>query len=370
MATLSTRQITRGLDLSLLTITTILIVLGLAALFSFSLNVDHPSYALLWKQLLFAVVGGGIAWWIIRIDYRALAGIHWVLYGMVVMMLVGVLIFGQTIHGTTGWFDLGGWQLQPVEFAKILMAIFFAKFFSEHADDLHRWRTIGLSGLAAAGPVGLVILQPDLGSAVILVALWLGLLIMVPVPRRYLAVIGLGLVIVGAVAWVGFLKPYQKDRIFNVLAPGRDRLGTGYNVEQAITAVGSGELTGRGLGLGPQSQLNFLPERQTDFIFASISEELGFLGASFILALFALFFWRLSKLVAQARDNFSVLLAMGLAIIFFTQVAINIAMNVGFFPVTGIPLPFISYGGSSLVASLIAIGILESIAVRQRVTPL
>lgn len=370
MAQLNSRQIGRGLDLSLITITVLLVLLGLAALFSFSLNAAQPTYNLLWKQALFAVIGGVIAWVLVRFDYRALAGIHWALYALAVLMLLAVLLFGQTVHGTTGWFDLGGWQLQPVEFVKILLAVFFAKFFTNHADQLHRWRTVVISGLLAAGPIILVLLQPDFGSAVILLALWLGLLIMVPVPRRYLAVIGLGLAAVAVVAWFGLLQPYQKERVLNVIAPGRDRLGSGYNATQAITAVGSGQLFGRGLGLGPQSQLNFLPERQTDFIFASISEELGFLGSSFILALFGLFFWRLNRLIIVARDNFSVLLAMGLAVIFFIQVAINIAMNIGIFPVTGIPLPFLSYGGSSLLASLIATGLLESMIVRQRVTPL
>jgi len=212
--------------------------------------------------------------------------------------------------------------------------------------------------------------QQDLGSAAVLVGMWIGVMIVLPVPRRKLAMIFVALLGVAAIAWLFFLQPYQHDRILNFLTPTRDPLGTGYNVRQAVTAIGSGGWFGRGLGLGTQSQLNFLPERQTDFIFATVGEELGFVGAASLLTLFGLFFWRLGRLVSQARDSFGLLITVGLTTMFFLHVFINIGMNLGIFPVTGLPLPFLSYGGSSLLASLLAVGLLEGIIVRQHTSPL
>jgi rod shape determining protein RodA len=183
----------------------------------------------------------------------------------------------------------------------------------------------------------------------------------------------LGLVLLAAVmavsSWFVVLRPYQKDRLMNFVNPQHDPRGSGYNVQQAITAIGSGQLFGRGLGLGPQSQLRFLPERQTDFIFASIGEELGLVGTLTVLILFAILLWRLVQLSRTSRDQFSMILSIGLAYMFFVQMAINIGMNVGVFPVTGIPLPFVSYGGSSLLSCLVAIGLAESIAIRNRIIP-
>lgn len=367
MPTVRLRSIARGLDVGLLTVTLILVMVGLAALFSFSINIPNPNYSLLIKQALFAAIGFGLAAALIRFDYRVLAGMHWVLYGLSVVMLLTVLVFGKTIRGTTGWFEIAGLQLQPVEFVKITLAVFLARYLSDHAERLQHWSGVAISAAWIALPVGLVMLQPDLGSALILIAMWLGLLFVMPVPRRYFLVIVGGLAAISIFSWFVVLQPYQKERVLNFVSPTRDEQGGGYNVRQAVTAIGSGQWFGRGLGLGPQSQLNFLPERQTDFIFASIGEELGFVGGSFILLMFALFFWRLRNLMLHARDNFSVLLVVAVAMAFFFQVLINIGMNMGMLPVTGIPLPFLSYGGSSMLASLMAVGILESMSVRQRI---
>lgn len=370
MAQVRFRQLGRGLDLGLLTVALLLVLIGLAALYSFALNVDQPDFTIFSKQLVFLVIGLGLIVLFVRLEYRWLAGVHWILYALGLLSLVLVLILGRTVNGTRGWFEIAGFQLQPVEFVKIIMAVVLAKFFSDRAERLHEWRTIGLSAAIIGVPVGLVMIQPDLGSAVILLGMWIGLLLAMPVPRRMLLTLGAAGVIVAVVSWVAVLQPYQKNRLLNFVSPGRDRLGSGYNIQQAMTAVGSGQWVGRGLGLGPQSQLNFLPERHTDFIFASISEELGLIGSVTILILFGLLFWRIYRLAQGSRDNFSVLFATVLAIMFFIQVAINIGMNIGLFPVTGIPLPFISYGGSSLLACLLTIGLLESLAIRQRTLPL
>lgn len=369
MATIRLRQLGRGLDLGLLTITVLLVLIGLGALFSFSLNSGQERYVFFFHQLAYLSVGGMAMFFLIRLDYRFLGGIHWLLYSLGLLSLVAVRLFGQTVNGTTGWFEIAGFQLQPIEFVKIIVCIVLAKYFADQADHLRTWRVFFTSTLLVAAPVLLVMLQPDLGSAAILIGLWFGLLVALPVPRRRIVFLIAGFVAIGVASWFLILRPYQKERIMNFVSPGRDRLGSGYNVQQAITAIGSGQLVGRGLGLGPQSQLSFLPERHTDFIFASIAEELGLLGAGSVIMLFGLLLWRLYGLSQRSRDNFSVILSIGLAMMFFVQVAINIGMNLGIFPVTGIPLPFLSYGGSSLLSSLLAIGVAESLAVRQRILP-
>lgn len=369
MARLGVRQLVRGADLGIFTITIVLVLFGLAALFSFSLN-SAGDESLLLRQSVFAVVGLIVGYLMMRFDYRSLAAVHWILYGVALLLLLAVLVFGQTVRGTTGWFDFGVLQIQPVEIVKVLMAIVMAKFLIDRSDRITEWRTIALSGLLMIVPVALVMMQPDLGSAVVLIGMWIGIMVVVPVPRRKLATIFIALVAGAGIAWMFFLQPYQHDRILNFLTPGRDPLGTGYNVRQAVTAIGSGGWFGRGLGLGPQSQLNFLPERQTDFIFATVGEELGFIGAATLLTLFGLFFWRLGRLVTQARDSFGLLITVGLTTMFFLHVFINIGMNLGIFPVTGLPLPFLSYGGSSLLACLLAVGLIESIVVRQHTSPL
>lgn len=370
MATLRLRQLGRGLDLGLLTVTVVLMLIGLGALFSATLNIAQPTFLIFYRQLVYGLVGIGLVFVFIRLDYRLLGGIHWVLYGLAILSLLAVKIFGKTVNGTTGWFEIAGFQLQPVEFVKIIVCFVLAKYFSDHADDMESWRLLVMSGGLVALPVILVMLQPDFGSAMLMLGIWFGLLVALPVPRRRLGMLLLAAVVLGVASWFLVFQQYQKDRILTFISPNRDPQHSGYNVIQAITAIGSGQIFGRGLGLGPQSQLSFLPERQTDFIFASISEELGFVGSATILLLFSILLWRCFALSQRSRDNFSVMLSLGLALMFFVQVAINIGMNLGIFPVTGIPLPFISYGGSSLLASCIAIGILESVAVRQRILPL
>lgn len=369
MARLGIRQLVRGLDLGLLTVTVLLVLFGLAALYSFSINVDQPDFSLLTRQTVFAVIGLGLALVLMRIDYRLWGGLHWVLYAFGLVMLIAVLIFGTTIRGTTGWFELGLFQFQPVELFKLILAVVLAKYITDFA---HKppVQLIVVTGVLTAVPTVLVMLQPDYGSAMILVGMWLVLLFVAPIPKRHFLWLGLGLLAIAVVAWFGLLREYQKDRILNVLSPSRDPLGTGYNVRQSITAIGAGQLFGRGLGLGTQSQLQFLPERQTDFIFASIAEELGLIGSVSVVTLFGLFFWRLAVLVGRVRESFSLFLGVALSAMLFLQAGINLLMNLGLFPVTGLPLPFLSYGGSSLLASLMAVGLLESIVLRQRTAPL
>lgn len=369
MATVPLRQLGRGIDFGLFTVTITLTLIGLGAIFSTSLNIDQGALAAFFRQSIYAGIGIVAIMFLARLDYRLLGGMHWVLYGISIVSLIAVIFFGRTINGTTGWFEIAGFQLQPVEFVKVVMCLVLAKYLGDHMDGLRTWRVLIMSGVIMAAPIVLVMAQPDLGSAILLLAIWFGLLVALPFPRRRV----IGLVVLGmcmAVAsWFLVLQPYQKNRLRNFINPQRDTQDSGYNVQQAMTAIGSGQLFGRGLGLGPQSQLSFLPERQTDFIFASIGEELGFVGTMVVVGLFVILLLRLLQLSRRSRDHFSTVFSMALAFMFFVQISINIGMNLGIFPVTGIPLPFISYGGSSLMSCMIAIGLAESVAIRSRILP-
>lgn len=342
-----------------------LVAVGMAAIASVTLSQSSPDFGGLIKQGAAFGLGLVFVFVIGVLNYRAFEPAARIFYILGAALLVAVLFAGQTVRGTTGWFSIAGWSFQPVEAAKIVLIIFLARYFSHHAyqRDL---RSLFGSGVGALVLVGLTLLQPDFGSAMVLLAAWVALLLLSGTRRSYVAAL-LGLAVVTAViGWVFVLKPYQHERILTFLDPSRDPLGRGYNLTQSVIAVGSGGLFGRGLGFGSQSQLRFLPEAQTDFIFAVVAEEMGFVAVASVLALYALLVWRAIRLARLATDTFTAHVAAGIAILFTIQITINVGMNMGLMPVTGIALPFISYGGSSLLFSMIMVGMLQSIAVRQR----
>ncbi len=213
-------------------------------------------------------------------------------------------------------------------------------------------------------PIGITLVQPDLGSAIIMFFVWIGMLIAIGLNRPQLFVLAVLLLIVGSVGWVFVLKPYQKNRIITFLDPAHDPLGSSYNLNQAKIAIGSGGWWGKGLGHGSQSQLNFLPEKHTDFIFAVLAEEWGFFGVAFICALFLFILWRVINICLTASNNFFRLIAAGYALLILIQVFINVGMNLGIMPITGISLPFLSYGGSGLLFNFLALGLLQNIIVQ------
>jgi len=218
------------------------------------------------------------------------------------------------------------------------------------------------SGIAAGLYVGLILLQPDLGSALVLVGIWFGLLLFSGTKKRYIALL-VGVVIATFVfGWFFLFQPYQKERLLTFVDPSRDPLDTGYNVTQSIIAIGSGKMFGRGLGFGSQSQLHFLPEAQTDFISSVIGEELGFVGLCILLILYFVLLWRFLRIALSARDDFSSYTVLGIALLFFIQLVVNMGGATGLLPVTGVTLPFVSYGGSSLIINFALVGIAESIA--------
>lgn len=340
-------------------------IAGLVVIYVTSLSESGGDFSNFWKQAAFVGVGMALALVVPVADYRLLSGLARSLYVFAIALLVAVLLFGQTVRGTRGWFGIGGFGVQPVELVKLCLIVYLAKFFSDYARHPAGLKQIVGSGMALAGVFVLVVLQPDFGSALLLAAVWGALLLVSGIKRSHLAIIAAVGVVTVAVSWMFVLQPYQKNRILSFMDPTADPLGTGYNVTQSVIAIGSGGLYGKGLGFGSQSQLRFLPERQTDFIFAVIAEELGFVGTLLICGLFGVLFWRGFRLASESRDDFAVFLTLGITASIATEAFVNLGGTLRLLPVTGVTLPFVSYGGSSLLVKFLMLGVLQSISVRR-----
>ena len=361
----SLTQKLKKIDWILLSAVFLLSIIGLLAIYSVSLGYEPVDFANFQKQFIF--LGLGLLACVIAsmINYSAFRLYSRYIYWGTIALLVLVLFFGTTIRGTTGWFTIFGMSFQPVELGKIALLLFLAKFFSNRFQQFNEAKHIVVSLVGTVIMVIFVLLQPDTGSAAVLIGLWLVLLLLTGVRWRYVIILGLIFSIIVLGLWFVVFQDYQKDRILTFINPELDPLGSGYNVTQAIIAIGSGGLTGRGLGFGSQSQLKFIPESQTDFVFAVIAEELGLVGVALVLGLYTLVFYRLLRAAKKAPDDFCQLILLGVAVIFFIHLIVNIGMNIGLLPVTGISLPFLSYGGSFLLISYLLIGIAESVIVRE-----
>ncbi len=343
-----------------------LVSFGLAAIYSVELSHGTTDFLNIQKQGAAAVIGATLSLMVACSNYHLLRNYAAVLYVSGLGLLGGVLLFGATVNGTKGWYAIAGFSFQPVEFMKLALAVALASYFSRRARLEFGWRELVESGALTAVPAGLVLLQPDLGSAVLLMGMWGILVLFAGIKKRQLVVLAAVAAIVGAVAWQFLLAPYQKDRILTFADPTFDPLGQGYNVAQAMIAVGAGGWFGSGLGFGSQSQLKFLPESQTDFIFSVIAEELGFFGVSLLLVGFLVVFFRIWQIARRTNDDFTGFLLIGFGGVLFVQFFVNAGMNLGVLPVTGVALPLVSYGGSSLVLTLLMLGIVESVAMRER----
>lgn len=360
----------KNYDWFLLGATLFLCAIGLAVLFSTTFDPGFKSEAV--KQLTFIPIGLTALIVLSRLDYRIFKNYTGILYIIVVLLLTFLWLAkifgiggGKEALGAVRWINIGFFQFQPSLLSQLLMAIILGKYFSDNYEELQHFKAVLRSGIYVGIPVLLVALQPDLGSALVFVFMWLSMLFVSNAKKIYLVFIGAAGAASLPVMWT-FLHEYQKHRILTFINPAADPQGTGWNVNQAMIAIGSGQLWGRGLGHGSQSQLNFIPEKHTDFVFASLAEEMGFLGVSVLLGLFLIFFYRGIRIAVLARDFFGTYLAVGILSIFFVHVFVNIGMNMGIMPVTGIPLPFISYGGTPILVDLAAIGILESIYSRYK----
>ncbi len=358
----------RQLDWSILIPVLVSVFLGMMAILSTTWKEEHV-VRYINKQVLALVIGLVLVYFLAKFNYHVFGSWAYYLYFFSLLTLILVLIFGTEIRGTRGWFNLGIFQFQPAEFAKLALLVMLAKYFSSIAGKPSRFQYIVVSGLMTLLPVGLILLQPDLGSAIMLVALWLCMLLVSGIKREHTLILIAVAAVVLFVGWSFALKPYQKARISSFLNPSADPLGSGYHLIQSKIAIGAGGILGRGLGRGTQSQLQFLPDEHTDFIFAVIAEELGLLGAGLVLALLGFLMWRIVRLASLIKEDFGLMLALGAAFLFSCQILINVGMNLGILPVTGVPLPFISYGGSALIMVLVIIGILENISILSRNEP-
>ncbi len=332
--------------------------LGFAAQYSIDLSLQHTfSNSYLRTQLIACMIGLFVCISLYLTHARTLYSTATLLYSTSLLLLISVLFFGVEIRGTQGWFRIAGNSFQPAELAKISLILILSWLITRYGRNFMQFRFIAASALFTAFPVLLIMLQPDLGSALVLCCIWFGMLVTLQVPYRYTLGTILISICTAIVGWFFLFAPYQKERILTFVDPSRDPLGAGYNVSQSIIAIGSGGFFGRGLGFGSQSQLRFLPEAQTDFVFAVIAEELGFIGSACILLLFALFLWRLITHIKAAKSEFGAYVLTGIAFVFFIQFVFNIGGATGLLPITGVTLPFVSYGGSSLLISYTLLGI-------------
>src|SRR3989338_1899297 len=279
-------------------------------------------------------------------------------YLALIVPLAGLFLLGTALQGARSWFDLGALAVQPAEFAKIIMIIALAKYFSRRHIEIANFRHILVSGAYAAIVFVLIALQPDFGSAIIIAAIWLLMVLFSGISRKHLFItIAVGISVLAGL-WVFGFEDYHKQRVLTFLNPLAHIHGAGYNAYQSTVAVGSGELVGNGVGYGTQSKLRFLPEYQTDFIFAAFAEEWGFVGVIMLFIFFILIIWRIIKNALYGATNFEMLFGLGLVIMIISHFAINVGMNIGLLPITGITVPFMSYGGTHLIAEFLALGIL------------
>ena len=343
----------RGFDIALFIAMVCILIAGLLTMSSFQ---GHDSYFI--KQGIWILVTVCVFIVASRFEYHFLRQTRIVVMVYVFLLSILTLLFilGHVAKGAQSWFQFGGLSFQPSDLMKLGLIIVLAKYFSRRHVEIANVRHIIVSGVYALIPFVLVVLQPDLGSALVLCAIWLGMVLVSGISKKHLfTVIALG-IIMFSLAWKLVLKPYQKARIMNFIYPLQDIRGTGYNAYQSTIAVGSGGLFGKGLGYGTQSRLNFLPEYKTDFIFAAYAEEWGFIGALLLLLFYGIILYKLAVYALVADSTFESLFTYGVMTWIATHIAINIGMNLGIMPVTGIPLPLMSYGGSHLLAEGLALG--------------
>ena len=339
--------------------------LGILSIYTATANASLPLKQHLYlRQATWFVVGAMLLLAVVTINYRTTGRFAYVLYGLAIFSLLLVPFFGRVGLGAQRWIKLGFLAFQPSEVAKVALVLCLARYFEDRKERVTAPRTMGGAALLTLVPALLVVRQPDLGTALILLAVGLSLMLLVGVRLRVLVPVGVGLLALAPIVWT-FLKAYQKRRLLVFLNPNLDPLGAGYHVAQSKIAVGSGELLGKGFMAASQSQLNFLPENHTDFIFAVLAEQWGFVGSLAVLALFYFLIIRGLEISMEAKDLFGSLMAFGITTMVGLQALVNIGMVLGVMPVVGIPLPLLSYGGSSMVMTLTAIGLLVNVRMRR-----
>jgi rod shape determining protein RodA len=364
----------RRIDWVMIAATAALVAYGLWAIDGITrLDVTGDPEYYVFRQSIFVVVGTLGMVGALFIDPAWYRRYRKVLYALLLTFLLVVIVLGVDARGSTRWINLGFFQFQPSEFGKLLLALFLAGVLAARIRRIGEWRTTAVVVGAAALPTLLVFSQPDIGTSLVYGAILAATLFFAGTPWRHLGVLAVAAALLtSTVLWflpslgVDILEPYQRARITAFLNPTENPQGAAYNINQSITAVGSGGSTGRGVAGATQTNLDYLPEHHTDFVFASFAEQRGFIGVSVLLLLYLLLIWRGIRVIATARDPFCATVAGAIVFALLFQVFVNVGMTIGIAPITGIPLPFVSVGGSAMVTNLIAVGILQAIAIRRR----
>lgn len=326
-------------------------------------GIGGADHSLFRRQLVLIVLGLAVMAFASVANYRYLKNYTapvMVVYIVALSLLASSLVFGA-IRNIRAWIIIGGFTFEPSELAKLAFVILMAKYFSQRHVHINQFRHIIVSGIYCAIPTLIILAQPDLGSAVIILIVWAAMLLSVGINKKHLFVLAaLGLVL-SYVAWIGALAPYQKERVLAFINPYQDPTGYGYHIIQSQVAIGSGHWFGQGLGRGSQSTLGFLPEPYNDFAFAALAEQFGLAGVVVVLGLMGIIVWRILGIGERSTNNFARLFCVGIATVIFAHVFINTAVNIGLLPITGLPFSFLSYGGSHLLSLMVAIGFVQSI---------
>lgn len=361
------RSIWSGFDFWLLGAVAVLVVFGITMIRSaVAGNVELLELNLVQRQLIFAIAGFVVIIIVASIDYHLFSAVSRTMYIATFILLAVLFVVGSALYGSARWFDTGVILIQPSELAKIVMILVLADFFTRNKDQIHDLRTVLRSFVLTMGIVVWILLQPNLSTSIVMLVLWFAALWVSGLRIKHLFLfIGAGLV--APVVSFPFLVEYQQKRILNFLFPDPNaRHGDIYNIQQALIAIGSGGLYGQGYGHGSQVQLRFLKVRQSDFIFSAMAQEFGFIGTVLVIALLLFIIYRCIRAARIAGDTYGSLIAFGVATMLSFQAIVNVGVNLNMMPATGLTLPFVSYGGSSLLSMLLGIGLVESVVLRRK----
>ena len=359
------RRLLKNFDIGIVLLMVAIILYGLAVVYSASRG-GAAGASYVHRQLMWAIAGVAAFALAASVDHKTYPRLSGWIYVINLLLLAAVLVIGHEHKGAQRWLGFGGLTIQPSEFAKVALIVTLAVFLVRHRSRLHEPKVFALSFAHVALPMLLIFKQPDLGTALVLTAIWFGMTFVAGARPGHLAAFVLAVAVVGFIGWhFGVLEDYQKARLTSFINPEVDPTGSGYHVLQARIAVGSGRVTGRGWLHGTQGQLGFIPERHTDFIFTVVAEEFGFVGAAALLIMYFLLLWKGMVIMSETEDAVGRLVAAGVVVMFLFHIVVNVGMTLGIMPVTGVPLPLFSYGGSSLLANMMALGLLIGVGLRR-----
>ncbi len=364
------RRLIENFDWSIIWVMFAIVSVGLLSIYSalYPQIQAHPTNNLFIKQLIWFAIGLVVMCCSLFMDYQKLRSVSLWIYLFFVLLLIGVLVAGKEVNGSKRWLEILGFQFQPSEFMKVVIVIQLASYFcSQEVASFPGLKKLILPVIFVIIPVLLILAEPDLGTAISIMAISTTLFFFVGIRWKYLAVMSLSVLPLILPVWEHVLKPYQKRRILILLSPDLDPLGAGYHIRQSKIAIGSGMLWGKGFLNGTQTKLHFLPEKHTDFIFSVWAEEWGFVGCAALLFLFSLLIYFTLRVARRSKDRYGSLMVVGMSAMILWQALINIGMVIGVLPVVGITLPFVSYGGSSLITLCLAIGMIENVSMRRYV---